>query len=708
LAKLAQEGVLFERAYTTTPLTIPAHSSLFTGQYPPTHGVRDNGDYFLHEDAVTLAERLSAVGYRTMASVGAEVTSHHWGFAQGFDAFFDDLSTDWAENRWRAERPASEVVDDALSWLHGDNSNAPWFAWLHVFDAHHPYAPPEPFATRFAGQPYLGEIASLDAQLGRVVSHLEASGALENTWVFVVADHGEGLGDHGESMHGALLYDSTTRIPFIVRPPRVGEARRVAFPVSLVDVAPTVLSVVGLPRVDAHVGVDLTPWLMDAAPTKDTPVRDLYLESLYAWRHFGWAPQRALVTETHKLIDSTTPEVYAETDTDEVVNMALDDRQVTRSLQAQMDKLAASLGTEGESTPTVGLSPEQVRQLEALGYLTAERSTGPVPFRGELADPVSHLMVLGEVEDARASLQADEIEAALTRLDALLTRYPDLHVIKPLAVQARLRAGDLDGALALAEAHHLDRPTSGASASLGYLFLLRGELDASAELFAQAVERDPYLENAWRGYLHVLFLKGASALFEQELARGFGYFPNSAFMVGMRGAFRVSTGDFWGGQSDLERALEQEPTQPFFHHALGVVRQQQARLDDAESLFLQEIQVHPPAVPSRRNLVKLYASQRRYTEQIEQLKVIMRIEPPNAMSEHSLAQVLFNLKRFDEANEAVASCRDLAPDYPACAMLEANILKKLGEDVAAGAAYERALQLKERIVDAGALDARPQ
>ena len=178
-------------------------------------------------------------------------------------------------------------------------------------------------------------------------------------------------------------------------------------------------------------------------------MRDLYLESLYAWRHFGWAPQRALVTDTHKLIDSTTPEVYAESDTDEGVNLALDEPQLTRSLQAQMDKFAAASGAEVESTPTVGLSPEQVRQLEALGYLTGEPAAGPVPFRGELPDPVSHLTVLGEVEDARASLQAGEIETALMRLDALLSRYPDLHLLKPLTVQARLRLGDLNGACLL-------------------------------------------------------------------------------------------------------------------------------------------------------------------------------------------------------------------------------------------------------------------
>ena len=142
LDALAERGARFDRAYTVTPLTIPAHSSLMTGLLPPRHGVRDNGDYFLSETADTLAERLSAGGYRTMASVGAEVTSHHWGFAQGFSAYFDDLDRGSTDNRWRVERPGREVVDDALGWLADQDSAAPWFAWVHLFDAHHPYTPP--------------------------------------------------------------------------------------------------------------------------------------------------------------------------------------------------------------------------------------------------------------------------------------------------------------------------------------------------------------------------------------------------------------------------------------------------------------------------------------------------------------------------------------------------------------------------------------
>ena len=310
--RIAMEGARFDRAYTVTPLTIPAHSSLHTGLLPPRHGVRDNGDFLLGDEAVTLAERLRDAGYATMASVGAEVTSHHWGFAQGFDAFFDDMGpADPAGNRWRVERAGDKVIGDALGWWDaraakaGDKSGVdadkPWFAWVHLFDAHHPYEPPEPFASESRGRPYAGEVAYVDAQIGRLLERLERDGTLDRTWIFVLADHGEGLGSHGEGMHGTLLYDATTRIPFVVRPPGgVVGGRVIPTPVSLVDITPTILSVTGIGVPPGLDGVDLGAVIRGEAPGDAT--RAVLAESLYAFHHYGWAPQTALVTDTHKLI----------------------------------------------------------------------------------------------------------------------------------------------------------------------------------------------------------------------------------------------------------------------------------------------------------------------------------------------------------------------------------------------------------------------
>ncbi len=195
LDRIAREGVLFEHAASPAPLTLPAHSSLFTGKLPPAHGVRDNGGFFLDERETTLAERLKGRGFRTGGFVGAYVLDHKWGVAQGFDKYFDnfDLSKYRSVSLSSVERPGNEVADQALAWLDTVGSSK-FFGWVHFYDAHSPYDPPEPFKTRFANRPYAGEIAFVDSQVGRLLGWLDAHHLLEKTIVVVIGDHGESLG----------------------------------------------------------------------------------------------------------------------------------------------------------------------------------------------------------------------------------------------------------------------------------------------------------------------------------------------------------------------------------------------------------------------------------------------------------------------------------------------------------------------------------
>ena len=220
LDRLARDGVLFEQAMTTAPLTLPAHASILTGRFPPEHGVRDNGGFFLGPEQTTLAEILGPRGFKTGGFVAAYVLDGKWGIGQGFETYFDDF--DLSKSRGRSlgeiQRPANEVVDKALPWI-DSVKDQPFFAWLHFYDPHTPYAPPEPYRTRYKGHPYRGEIAFTDSQVGRVVEFLESRGLLEKTVIAVMGDHGESLGDHGEDAHGFFIYEAVTRVPFIIRAP---------------------------------------------------------------------------------------------------------------------------------------------------------------------------------------------------------------------------------------------------------------------------------------------------------------------------------------------------------------------------------------------------------------------------------------------------------------------------------------------------------
>ncbi|NUR54553.1 MAG: sulfatase, partial [Acidobacteria bacterium] len=254
---LAAEGVVFDHASTSAPITLPAHSSIFTGRFPPQHGVRDNGGYFLNENEQTLAEVLKARGYATGGFIAAYVLDSKWGIAQGFDTYFDDfdLSKYRVFSMGNIQRPGNEVVDRALPWI-DQHRGAPFFAWVHLYDAHSPYAPPEPFKTQFAGDLYQGEISFADAQVGRVVQFLRDRDLLDRTVIVVIGDHGESLDDHGEQGHGFFVYESVVHVPMIVRAPfSAMQRRRVADPVRSVDVMPTVLDLLGVPE-PANVAID--------------------------------------------------------------------------------------------------------------------------------------------------------------------------------------------------------------------------------------------------------------------------------------------------------------------------------------------------------------------------------------------------------------------------------------------------------------------
>lgn len=713
LDRMAAQGARFDKAYTVTPLTIPSHSSLFTGMFPPRHGVRDNGDFFLGEGATTLAELFKEKGYATMAAVGAEVTSHHWGFAQGFDAFYDDMSEGKADkNRWRVERTGDLVINDAMGWLEQHaGGEQPFFAWVHLFDAHHPYEPPAPYDQQFKGKPYLGEIAFADAQWARILTLLEERQVLEDTWIVVVADHGEGLGSHGETLHGVLLYNATTKIPMVIRPPDGLEGGRVLdFPVSLVDVLPTLVASEGLRMPEGVDGMDLSPWL-GATPAEAPADRAVYVESLYAWHHYGWAPQKALVDPTHYLIDSTTPELYAAGDAAQESDLAATEGSRMQGMRDRLGVLVDGMEPDGATADRAELSAERMAQLEALGYVTSGTADGAEPTDG-LPDPVGRLPVLRKVELARKALQDKDPDKALELVEAVIQEEPGLMEPRMLKANVLARRGRTsEGIDEVLEIIALRPESSQPKATLGTMYLQAGRPEDALNQLNQALDIDPYLSHAWAAKLHALFILGNIQALEVEAGRA-RQMVGSAESIGMEGLVMVLKGQTAQGRAQLERALDQQPQQPFLRFGLGVAFKLEGEADRAEQSLLDEIKLFPPAVPARRTLVEMFASQDRYEEQLEQLEVIMKRSVPGTLDYHSQAQALYNLKRYAEAKKAVDLCVELDLEYAACAMLNANVLNRLGKKDEAKVEYQRALKLagqevKPQPVDGDNSDAVP-
>jgi choline-sulfatase len=365
LDRLAREGAVFDQATSVAPLTSPAHCSLFTGLFPPAHGVRDNADRPLSSEHTTLATILRAQGFRTGAFVGSVVLNADRGLAQGFDQYRGVVNPDASERATAPSRRrrADEVVTDAIRWIDGIHGSR-FFVWAHLFDPHRPYDPPEPFRSRYT-DPYIAEIAFADSQIGRLLEALDRRKLLDRTIVVVAADHGESLGDHGERDHGIFVYESVLHVPLIVRAPNV-LPRRVADVVRLVDVMPTVLDLLGVPRRPVD-GISLVG-MMHGEPRQVE--LDAYSESEYP-RRFGWSPLRALRTGRYKLIDAPRPELYdLDRDPFEERNIYEERRGLARVLGQRLASLERGMPASPRDDGTDPIPAADLQQrLTSLGYI---------------------------------------------------------------------------------------------------------------------------------------------------------------------------------------------------------------------------------------------------------------------------------------------------------------------------------------------------
>jgi arylsulfatase A-like enzyme len=382
--RLAREGVVFDRATSVAPLTLPAHTSLFTGLFPPGHGVRDNVDKALAAHHPTLAEVLRTNGFRTGAFVGSIVLAPGRGLDRGFDEYTGPGSRSAkpsaVESRGR-QRRADSVVTDAVRWLDGV-AGSRFFLWAHLYDAHRPYDPPEPYRSAYH-DPYVGEIAFADSQIDRLLGALEARRLMKETIVIVAGDHGESLGDHGERDHGIFIYESVLRVPLVIRAPAISP-RRVGAVVRLTDVMATVLELVRVPAPPMD-GVSLMDLL--AGRQKDLEL-EAYSESEYPWR-LGWSPLRALRHGRFKLIDAPRAELYdLERDPFEERNLYDEQRATAESLSRRLDALARQYSPTGHDVSNqAGQVPDHLAErMASLGYVGSARpaalprsSRGPDP-----------------------------------------------------------------------------------------------------------------------------------------------------------------------------------------------------------------------------------------------------------------------------------------------------------------------------------------
>jgi arylsulfatase A-like enzyme/Tfp pilus assembly protein PilF len=446
---LAARGVRFDQAQTAVPLTGPSHATILTGLYPPSHGVRGNVVFTLTENYPTLATRLKRSGYRTAAFVGAYPVAAAFGFAQGFDTFDEEFHESGPLDQG-AERRANEVADAALKWF-GENVGRPFFVWLHFYDPHAPYDPPPPYRQRYAN-PYDGEIAFTDAQIGRVLDGLRGTGRDRDTVVMVLADHGEGLGEHHELTHAVLTYQSTMRVPFVIAGPAVPPGRVVSTRVATIDVVPTALALVGMQRDRSLLGRDLGP-LIDGRASASDP---FYQESLFGRLNCHWAALRGWIKDDWKLITGAEPELYnLADDPGETRNVAGEQPDRVSRMTAELQRALQRLAPGGDRAQPRAVGAEQEERLRSLGYTAGSGGSGTLDDPG-LPDPRTHVELYDRLQAATVAQGAalerafDEVER-ITRIDptnpfafGTLASMAYRHGSLPTAARAFARTLELD------------------------------------------------------------------------------------------------------------------------------------------------------------------------------------------------------------------------------------------------------------------------
>ncbi len=540
---LAAHGVRFENALAQVPITLPSHAVILTGTYPMYNGERDFTSPSLPARVGLLAEAFQRHGYDTAAFVSSFVLNSSWGLNRGFQTYDDHFGPQQFEirNPGNIERRAEETVGRLLAWFkarHPGGATAhPFFVWLHLYDPHRPYDPPEPFRTEFAGHLYDGEIAYVDSQLARLFDVLRASDLYDRTLIVLVADHGESLGEHGEDEHSFFVYNATLRVPLIVKPPRgLGSARVVRRLVGNIDVAPTLLRLLHMqdPLSRQFQGTSFASEILGKGAASERPI---YSETYYPRDSFGWSELRCISTDRFKYIEAPHPELYdLLNDPKELHNLYGERASLAAALREQLTGIERRYGSAPAPDATAGppLSPETVEKLKSLGYLAY---SAPVPTApsGSLPDPKDRVKVYKLLLRAYELASAGRSEESNRTLDAVAAEEPHLHLVSFLQAENLVRLGRTDEAERSYLASLKLFPTfDQAIMGLAHLYMAEGE-DAQAKPWLElAVHLNPHNfiayyglglaarraknnEDAYRYFLKAVEEKPEFAFSQQEL-----------------------------------------------------------------------------------------------------------------------------------------------------------------------------------------------
>lgn len=560
--RLAAAGVRFENARAHNVVTLPSHANIFTGLYPQEHGVRDNSGFRFPDDRPTLAGLLQQAGYRTGAFVSAFPLESRFGLDRGFDVYEDHfIGVSRRPTFLEQERSGAETVALAKSWIESSSDDRPWFCWVHLYEPHFPYAPPEPFASDFRDNPYLGEAAASDAALAPLLEPILAGNEGGQALVVLTSDHGEALGEHGEATHGIFAYENTLRVPLVFYQSRLLEPRVVHEMVRHVDLLPTILDILALPVPPDSRGRTLLPALVGKLEREIPPS---YFEALSGQLNRGWAPLYGVVYGESKYIDLPIPELYElQLDPAEAHNLAANDPQRLAELQEILEPLRA-IDTGSAPLPE---DAETRRRLESLGYLSRTPS-----------EELSYT----EEDDPKLLIELDQV---LREVGGLYDRGDIQRALERCRELVRVRPGMR---LALMYLAHLERERGNLEAAVKAMreaYVLHPEDDVTLAMLAS------YLTQSGRESEAVEITESRAQLAHPDVD-----------VLLVRGLALARSGRSEEAFATMERAREVAPGNPAVPVHLGTLHLMLDRRDEARAAYEEALTLNPDTVAAHTAL----------------------------------------------------------------------------------------------------------
>jgi len=640
--RLARQSVLFTNVITPIPTTLPAHCSMLTGTIPPYHGVHYNIGYKLGQSNVTLAEILRPEGFTTAAFISAFVLDSDFGLDQGFETYNDSFE-EIRRNVFGSERRGGETSRLAIEWLPKRDKGEKFFLFLHYYDPHLAYEPPEPFASEFADNLYAGEIAYTDCCIGLVIDKLKELGLYDSTLIIITSDHGEMLGEHGEEDHGYFIYEGAIKVPLVFKLPWRTEGKKVDDVADITDIVPTVCGIVGVDVPPAVLAKDLSVYFESRQPGREG--RHLYCESMMPTR-YNASSLLGVVTDRFKYIQTTRPELYDLVEDPNETNSLIEQQpHQARILQDRLKQILEQTVRTGASE-SVELDRQAVKRLASLGYIGSDNVKEDYDFDQSGQDPKDLIELHTSFYRARTFLLEEKYEKAKSIYQELLLQQPQFYEIHFNLANIAVQQNDLAAAAAhLAEAIRLEPARYKLHYNMGLTCISLGRFEQAVNHFTDSLKIRPAEPEA---------------------------------LVGL-GLALLSEGRFDQAIDHYTKALEIAPDVPELHSKLGLALYQQGTIDDAIKHYTKALEIDPQLFEVHNNLGMALAESGKLDEAIVCFKKALALNPQLAEAHRNLGMVSAHQGKLDEAIAHFTEALRIRPDYPDARRHLTDVLNRRAE-----------------------------